>query len=129
MRLPGKKATKATKNLLPLFVEVIVDPPISDCHHDNQNPEKNNADQKLIDGPHGHCCRFQIAAKKHKKVQCFNVIFVACCNFFCNLESTTVMANAGLLEVMAVVTEAEHIKALWTFLSNIIRISRWMCHF
>ena len=64
MRLPGKKATKATKNLLPLLVEVIVDPPISDCHHDNQNPEKNNADQKLIDGPHGHCCRFQIAAKK-----------------------------------------------------------------
>ena len=66
--------------------------------------------------------------KKHKKVQCFNVIFVACCKFFCNLESTTVMANAGLLEVMAVVNEAEHVKALWTFLSNIIRISRWMCY-
>ena len=55
------------KNLLPLFVEVIVDPAISDCHHDNQNSEKNNADQKLIDGPHGHCCRFQIAAKKNIK--------------------------------------------------------------
>ena len=50
-------------DLLPLFIEVVIDPAIRNSHHDNKDPEKDNADQELIDGPHGHCGRFQIAAK------------------------------------------------------------------
>ena len=39
---------------LPLLVEVVVDPAVCDGHHDDEDPEEDDADQELVDSPHGN---------------------------------------------------------------------------
>ena len=40
--------------LLPLGIQIVINLLVSYRHHHNQNPEKNNADQELVDDPHGN---------------------------------------------------------------------------
>ena len=47
---------------LPLLVEVVIDPPVGDGHHDDEDPEQHHADQELVGGPHWNGRRLQVAA-------------------------------------------------------------------
>ena len=38
---------------LPLRVKVVIDLLVSDGHHDDEDPEEDDADQELVDDPHG----------------------------------------------------------------------------
>ena len=46
---------------LPLDVQIIIDPPVGDCHHDDENAEEDDAHQELIDGPHWDGEALQVA--------------------------------------------------------------------
>ena len=48
------------KNLLPLSIQVVIDFLVSDGHHDNEDPEKNHADEELVNYPHGNHGRLQV---------------------------------------------------------------------
>ncbi len=48
-------------NLLPLVFQIIVDLSVGDGHHDDQDSKENDADQELVEGPHGNGGRFQVA--------------------------------------------------------------------
>ena len=55
-------------NLLPLLLEVVVDLPIGDGHHDDQDPEQHDADEELVEGPHRHGRGLQVAGGSEKTV-------------------------------------------------------------
>ena len=52
------------KNLLPMFVQIIIDFSVRNSQHDNEDSEKHHRDKKLVDCPHRDCSRLQVTEKK-----------------------------------------------------------------
>ena len=46
--------------VLPLGVQVLIDLVVGDRHHDDEDPQQDDADQELVDDPHRHHRRLQI---------------------------------------------------------------------
>ena len=55
------------KNLLPMFVQIIIDFSVRNCQHDDEDSEKHHRDKKLVDCPHRDCSRLQVTEKKGEK--------------------------------------------------------------
>ena len=43
--------------VLPLGLQVVVDLPVGDRQHHDEDPEEHDADKELVDDPHRHHCR------------------------------------------------------------------------
>ena len=55
------------KNLLPMFVQIIIDFSVRNSQHDNEDSEKHHRDKELVDCPHRDCSRLQVTEKKNGK--------------------------------------------------------------
>jgi hypothetical protein len=60
-------------DILPLVFQIVVDFPVGDGHHDDEDPEEDDADQELVNGPHRDGRGLQVTVDKDRKDEELNM--------------------------------------------------------